>query len=454
MGVQRAFKGDVSLQFRYRANKSSSPVSYEIPSERISYVMVEHLYENKNILPVVYVNINLTSDIYDKVMNGTENSKFRLRLRKKDGLSSTSLFKVMVDDEFSYVTSTSNPNYASGLDDQGLDAYKGIMVGLVSSSMTNTLRTSFNGIYRKTSTAGLVDIALKGMKGVIKAPIKNSENYDQFMVPPLSSRFKFLEHIFENYPFFNSEFTFYMDFDKTYLIPRNGEPVSGTDGPDTIIVDIKDYSSEEAYVDGFTIQNGSYIVYVNATDTKMIIDNSVSKVTNNIIGYNDDYSDPQNFAVDNENVSDNTQKTTYVRMDHAGMLKQMLESNTVMLELLKQNLDGDIFTPNKSFNVSNYGEYSKFNGRYYLAYKREFFAIDTGGEFTITTNVGLKKAGTEVPKPLMRTYKTTKTNTSTSSSATTTTTSTKSTTTNGSGNSTGGTTSVSLARSNTKAVAY
>ena len=440
MGVQRAFKGDVSLVFNYRANKGSSPVGYQIPSERISYVMVEHMYENKNILPVVYVNINLTSDIYDKVMNGTENSKFHLRLRKKDGLSSTSLFKVMVDDEFSYVTSTSNPNYAVNLDNQGLDAYKGIMVGLVSSTMTNTLRTSFNGIYRKTSTAALVDVALAGMKGVIKAPIANSEKYDQFMVPPISSRFKMLEHIFENYPFYNSEFTFYMDFNRTYLIPRNGAPVSGTDGPDTIIVDVKDYTSEEAYVDGFTVQNGSYVVYVNATDTKMIIDNSVSKITNNIVGYNDDYSDPQNFQVDNENVSDNTQKTTYVRMDHAGMLKQMLESNTVMLELLKQNLDGDIFTPNKSFNVSNYGEYSKFNGRYYLAYKREFFAIDTGGEFTITTNVGLKKAGTEVPKPLMRTYTPPKTSTSTSTSATT-------TTTNNGGASTGRTNSVSSATS-------
>lgn len=444
MAIQRAFKGDVNLIFKYRASKGSNPISYEIPSERISYVMVEHLYENRNVLPVVYVNINLTSDIYDKVMNGTENSKFHLRLRKKDGLASTAVYKVMVDDEFSYVTSTSNPNYAVSLDSQGVDAYKGLMVGLVSSNMTNTLRTSFNGVYRNTNTEALVNIALDGMKSIVKAPIVNIQNYDQFMVPPLASRYKMLEYIFENYPFYNSEFTFYMDFDKTYLIPRNGAPVASNNGPDSIIVNVKDYTAEEAYVDGFSIQNGAYVVYVNAADTKMIIDNSVSKVTNNIVSYNDDFdSDPQTFQVDNESVSDNTEKTTFVRMDHAGMLKQNLESNTVMIELLKQNLDGDIFTPNMSFNVSNYGEYSKFNGRYYLAYKRVFFAISTGGEFTITTNVGLKRAGDEVPKPLMRSYKSVKKSKSTSSSATTTTTS------NG-GSSTSRSTTRSTISSNTK----
>jgi hypothetical protein len=215
-----------------------------------------------------------------------------------------------------------------------------------------------------------------------------------------------------------------MDFDKVYLVPRNGEPVSDGQSPSTVIVNIKDYSDEDGFIDGFTSQNGSYIVNVNAANTKTIVNDSSTKITSKIVGYNDDLNMISQFQVYGESSGaspDANTSKSYVRMDHAGVYKQMLESNSVMVELLKSNVDGDIFTPNKQFNVSNFGAYSKYNGVYYLAYKREFYAIDTGNEYTITTNIGLKKAGIEDPikvttnKNKPTTGSTTKTSTTTTS---------------------------------------
>ena len=54
-----------------------------------------------------------------------------------------------------------------------------------------------------------------------------------------------------------------------------------------------------------------------------------------------------------------------------------------------------IFTPNKVYNVIHYDDYSKYNGAYFLSYKREFYRITTGDEFLVTCNVGLKLCGTE-----------------------------------------------------------
>lgn len=394
MAVRKAYNGEVTLAFDYKAAPTSNAVRYDIHSERVSFVMIEHKYENQNILPVIYVCLNLTDDIYGIVMNSSETSKFYLKIRKKDALSNTSVYKTVVDDTFSYVTSTFNANYVDGFDAKSENAYKSITIGLVSSNMTNQLRKAYNGIYNNIDSDGLVNIALDGLKNVVKAPLANVDSYKEFMVPPVSSRYKLLEYIFEMSPFYNSNFTFYMDFNKCYLVPKNGEPVSDGD-LDTVIINVKDYSASDAYVDGFNIENGAYVVNINSMNTKMIVNNSTSKVTNNIVGYYDEYDEAQDFRVDTEDVQDNTQKTTYVRSKHAGIIKTELESNSVMLELLKQNMDSDIFTPNKSYSVSNYTDYAKYNGKYFLSYKREIYSVSNGGAFNITCTIGLKKAGAE-----------------------------------------------------------
>ena len=92
---------------------------------------------------------------------------------------------------------------------------------------------------------------------------------------------------------------------------------------------------------------------------------------------------------------DNTTKTTFVRSNNAAELRNELENNSVLIQLMKQNVDGDIFTPNMCFNVTNYGDYSKYDGRYYLSFKRDFYYISENEEFIITSNIGLKMAGNE-----------------------------------------------------------
>ena len=420
MAIQQSYTGEVTVAFRYRASAASDFVNYDIPTERISYVMIEHLYENQNILPVIYLSINLTADIYGLVMNTSDTSKFYLKIIKKDMLSKTAVQKKVVEDVFSYVTSTFNANYAQGFDHQSGDAYKSITIGLVSSAMTNTLRTPFNGVYNNIDTAGLVQMALDGMGKVVQAPLVNVFPHKEFMIPPMSSRYQLLQYVFDLEPFYNSYFTFYMDFDKSYLIPKNGNPVSDG-GIDSVIINVKDYSSADAYIDGFTVENGAYVVYVNSIDTKMIVNNMTSKVTNNIIGYYDAYEDPRNFRVDSEDVIDNTTKTSYTRTRYAGLDKTELESNSIIIELMKQNLDSDIFTPNRAFNVNNYGDYVKYNGKYFISYKREIYSINTGRRFNILCTVGLKKAGTE-ETPLAKTNALPKRSTAVSSSGTRTTT--------------------------------
>lgn len=410
MSSERAYEGEIDLTFMYKQSETSIPQACVIESERIGYVMIEEIYENERILPVIYVSINFNSEMYTKITNSRDYSEFRLRIRKRNALSKTSVFEEVVNDTFSYVTPNTNANYGDTLNQTKMakdSSYRGTIIGLVSSSMTNELRKSFNGVFKDISVKDMIeDVALGGMRNIIMPDIKYDKTFPSILLPPLSSRYKLLNFLFNKYAFWDSYFTFFMDFKHTYLIPRNGEAVSSKDGkPDTVIIEIMNYSAKEAFTDGFSIQNGAYHVYVNANDTNVIVNTSTDKVANNIVGYSD-MTGKQNLNVTTNPNEQNTTKTTYVRSNSAAAIKNDLQSNAVMVQLLKQNLDPDIFTPNKRYNIKHYPDYSQYNGKYYLAYKREFFYQKSGKKFIVSCNVGLKQAVTEeVARSLEDTYK-------------------------------------------------
>lgn len=396
MADRQAYNGEITLAFNHKESVNSSVKRLSIESERINYVMIESMYECVNVLPVIFLSVRLSSDMYTKVVDTNEYSTFYLKIRKKNALTNTGVYKTVIEDTFTYVTSSQTSNASAQIDAKGVDAYKTIMIGLVSEEMTNILRTSFNGIFNDTSQESMVDMALETLPTVIKAPLKYNEEYKSLIIPPITSRYKLLTYLFDKEPFYDTMFTFFMDFNNTYLIPKNGEPVDAKNGtPSNVIVDIKNFSARDAYEEGFSITNGAYLVKINANDVNMIVNNATSKVTNNIIGYYDDYESVQNLDINNNNTVNNTVKTSFIRSSNAAKTRNELEGNSVIIELLKQNLDADIFTPNKAYAVSNYADYDKYDGSYYLSYKREFYYPIANSLFMITSTIGLKKAADE-----------------------------------------------------------
>ena len=311
MGSQHAYKGSVTLAFDYKPGVNSSVHRETIESERIKFMIIENTYENKNILPIVYISLRVSDNMYNKIVSTNETSKFYLRVSKKDGLSKNSSFTKVIEDTFTYVASTTNVSYTDNLALNALDPYKGIIIGLVSEEMTNKLRKTYNGIYHNIDQASLIKIATEGLGKIIMAPAKYNKLYPEFVIPPISSRFRLLNFLFEQDPYYDSMFTFFMDFNKTYLIPKNGIGVDAKDGfPVNIIINIKDYTAYEAYTDGYEINNGAYVLYINGANTNLSVNNATSKVANNIVGYWDTYETTQDLNIDNNNTADNTLKTT------------------------------------------------------------------------------------------------------------------------------------------------
>ena len=395
-----SYKGQVEMAFDYKTSEGGEAERIPINSQRITYVMIERMYENVRILPVIYVGINVNSELYGKIVDSYEFSKFYMEIRKGNAKSGNSVFKTVVKGTFSYVSSTTQPNYGEDLATTQHDiddAYKHITLGLVDSDMTNLLRKPFNGIYNNINQEKLIkEVALKDIEPLIMEEIKYNKEIERILIPPLSTRYRLLEYIFDIDPYYDSYFTFFMDFDKTYFLSRNSEPVDGKDGePTNVMLYIKEYTGDGAFSDGFTQENGAYVAYINAADTNVVVNTSTEKITNNLVAYSDE-TGIQDLKLDmNLTSASEVNKISYIRSDDAAAIKNEMFSNSTTVEILKQNLDPDIFTPNKVYNITHYGSYAKFDGPYYLFYKREMYYVNPQAEFMITCNVGFKMCGTE-----------------------------------------------------------
>lgn len=387
MASRQACKGEVDLKFLLNGT------AYPIQRENISFAMIECNYQ-ENILPTVYISMAVNSSMYTMITRNYESAHFILDIKKTNAFSDNAIFKPVIQGRFKYIPSTTSVNYTDQLNDYVIGAdlsYRRITVGLVSMDQINVLRKNFNGIYKNVSQQTLINIALEGIKSVVETP-KYNKTYDQYILPPVSSRYRMIENLFQKDSFYNTNFQFFYELDKrAYLVSKNGNPVNAGDGdPLNILIDIRDVTSEEVYNNGYEIRNGAYYIYISSKDTNVIVNEATEKIANRVVAIDDESKGVQNLGLVLNNSNDASTSIVYNRLKDAAIYKNELETNSVLVVLQKKNLDSNIFTLNKCINISHYGSYAKYNGRYILSYKREFYKLTAEG-FVITTNIGLKR---------------------------------------------------------------
>ena len=124
---------------------------HKIDQNFISYIMIENLYES-NYMPVIYIAVRVTNEIYSLLIQNEKTGKVYLRIDRFNTYSNTSLQKTYIEGQFTYISSTSNPNYTQSLDDNSMDSsYKKITLALMSMEILNKIATNANGsIFNKT----------------------------------------------------------------------------------------------------------------------------------------------------------------------------------------------------------------------------------------------------------------------------------------------------------------
>lgn len=387
---KQAFRGTINLYFENAKGKRT-----QIDNKKIIYIMIDYHFDNSQVLPVIYLSLYINSQLYNDMINDRGRARFYLNIKSTNILSNTSVSKDILTGYFNYIPSTTNPDYYTTINEKadGLSdgSYKQIMIGLVSDDQTNMLRVSFNNIYQSITQQTLISIVTQGLKSIVIAPFDHDITYDQFMLTPQTSVYRAIDFIFESDPFYDTNFRFFMDFDTAYLLSKSGLPVdSGDTNPNSIIFDIRDVEAQEAYMDGVEIINDAYYVYIPPTNAKTTDNYVTEKVANNITVFNNDNDDTNEAELD-VNLSQKAKKRNiFVRADNNALHKNEIESDSMYIQLLKQNIDGNIFSPNKKYTVKSRGRYSIYNGIYILDFKRVFYK-NVNGQFLASCNLGLKR---------------------------------------------------------------
>ena len=368
--------------------------AYDIDENFIKYIMIEDRYLVYNI-PIIYLSLALNTDLYAAMLNNIKVGKFILSIQRINAYSDSALFNDSIEGEFTYVMSSENPNYMENLEintPTADNSYMSVVVALFSMDLLNKSKTSYNGSFSNIDVATLMFKAVEDIEHVVmKAPKYNIE-YETEVIPALNSREKLLKYLFAQAPFYDTNFIFFMDWNRTYLVDMTGEGIQIDDGElPSVIFDIRNASVAEAYFEGVEEINDAYYLYINPANCNVIPNQHQDKIANQLVGVSEEGEVSFTDLEVNRNAG-SEDKQAFKRNINTTLMKNMMESNTIVIELEKEYIDGSIFTPNKLYHIQNYAQYEERNGDYLLIYKREII-INHGGVFNSVTRFGLRKIG-------------------------------------------------------------
>lgn len=383
------FKANINLAFQ-----KDDKTRETIDSLRIVYIMMSYDYY-KNTTPMMLMSLSVNVSMYEDIINYQKTAKFFLEIEGYNALTTKSLSKKRLSGVFRYICQYNNQAQTIKVANTDFDdTYMTIVVGLISDELVNSMRTPFNGIYRNTTMKQLLGLALNGTSAIIE-PISYDYSYNQILVPACTSRLQFLKFLFNYDQFYDTQFRFFMDYDKCYLLSQAGRGVKDNTSPITdIILDVRPITDEKIFVEGYEIRNNAYYLYISETDINVTINSRRDQIVNKVISYGE-RRNPAEFEIDSQG-----SRIALVRAgssdDVDADVVNQLQSYSMMIELNKMYIDDSIIQPNRQIIVKISGSYEKYSGNYLLYYKKVFFKA-TGGEFNTTCNIGLIPIGDQEP---------------------------------------------------------
>ena len=389
------FTYDCEVSFNDAENNTST----SILKECVKYLLIEHDYRNR-IMPVIYMKVNLTPSLYNKMVPQQGKSKIFLNLtRVRNQGSTSSCAKSVIRDEFDYYM-TDDPNSYKKLDTlaEGRgQAYKLCYIGLIKSDLQAINRKTFEGIYKDTNTASLVQEATKDMD-IVMQPLTNNIPITNFACPTVTSIGQFLNYLNQQYSFYSGNYIYYLDFDKVYLRSNDGSYIDAKDGDHKYIAfDIRDLTDYDSLSSGIVDDDNqdAYIVYIESNNAQLLIDRITSELNGTITNISNnavqDTSVVDTSAITSidSNIAANTIITTN-DPNGASNLSTMIAENSDTLTVTKTDMDSRIFTPNKVYMLSYYEDNPSYCGIYYLTKKQEIY-LRNGNQMSCQMTITMKK---------------------------------------------------------------
>ena len=105
----------------YNADISLSFNGESIKREQISYILMDNDYDDRT-MPIIYVSFAATNSMYDSILANKDSATFYLSIYLKNAnYETTTVEKCIYKGEFTYIPSSTSPNYTEILDDSNME---------------------------------------------------------------------------------------------------------------------------------------------------------------------------------------------------------------------------------------------------------------------------------------------------------------------------------------------
>ena len=385
-------------------DKATTNRRTEYESSSIKYVVVEHLYEERYI-PVIYLSLSLKLEEAQNMLSHKDDAKLYFKMTKYNSNTElATIDKPYIEGLFKYFSSTDVPVYMNDLntekDNQSSDQYMTFTIALLNMAIIEKVKTSFNGVFRDIDVETLLINVLEGIDPIVVKPLQHNTTMKTYLTLALNNKCAIINEIFEHTSFYDTNFIFYIDANMAYLLDTTGTYVDDGTGISTIRVNIPRLTNAtgSTYEEGFTI-NGD-IIDINIPPMSMnIIENKVTdKIANKVIKISsvDGKVDAIELPDDTDIVNPKYMFTR--KKKHIGLYKNDANSNKILVEFTKRDIDSSIFTPNKQIVIKDENDPDRLNGNYSLISKKEVIA-NNRGEFTSNVMLSLRKIISITPLP-------------------------------------------------------
>lgn len=371
----------------------------EIPFESISAITMNCNFDTSN-MPAIFVSLNLEYKIYNTIVTNLSTGLFRLTIKKYNRNSISSLQHGDVSGLFTYIIPSNleyNKNIIGGSDNNS--SYKSGTIALLSLDIINNNRMIINNVIKNSNYISIIHKYTMHMNTIIE-PLDNTEIKDRFIIPPISTITGLLEFLNDEKALYNTRYRYFRDFDRTYLLSSSGKAVKDEDNEySTVLVNVLDpNNSSNSSSSGLDIDKRAraYILNVDANDTSMALDTSSDlqfnkiksfkyKVDDNVLNLGEQY-------LNNSLREDGNDRDIIMRYspERLNSIVSSIDSKSVILNIIRSDMDSSILTPNKEYVVKNYEDLKEYDGRYLLSYKKEIM-IQQGEDFISSVAFGLRK---------------------------------------------------------------
>lgn len=393
------------IQYKYILNSISwiydGKETVIIP-ESVKSMIFEYDYDNAN-RPIIYLNINLKSSLYNKMRLHKDDSKILLVLNKYNINEENAAKIVDIKDQFDYIIPGNDKDYTEDLTEEAdteEESYRSVVIGLIQSeSLENNNKEIDSGWFKNVNKAGLLLYGLPDNKKICIESFEVDEKYDVVLIPPTKRVSEYTQYIHEYADdLYDGGYRFFDDFDILYILSQNGNYTpNGSTDYGTIIVDIR------SLLDSVSINNGmikdsdssSYSIYLDGSDISFNDNEGLHSMDVGKYTLVNNDGTTKDVKVNSDNTvsrySGKAYKRTFNNDKHTGTnTKTDVEMYNTTLSFSKAQIDPSLITPNKEYQVKCFEEYSKYNGKYILSKKRVNLIIENG-EYVPTTTVSLRK---------------------------------------------------------------